>query len=320
MTILSCLAWSAITLILIFLDITGPLRILFGLPIVLFIPGYILVYALFPSKKTDEGIDLIERIALSLGLSLAVVPLIGLGLNYTPWGINLTPIILSLELFIFVLAAIAIYRWYQLPASKRFTISINITFPKHENNVDKALTIILAASIIIAASLLIYVIITPKTGEKFTEFYLLGPGGIADNYPRNLTTNETANVIIGVVNHEYKTINYTIEIWLINQSYEYNETSNQNETKYYHAWYHDSLCTTLNHTPIDIEETWEPQWETNYSLSFNRTGEYKLLFLLYTNQTKTYEQDIDYVHLSEQKFDSENTDAYRSVHLWINIT
>lgn len=318
-TILSCLIWSLITLLLIFLDVTGPIRVIFGLPIVLFIPGYILVYALFPSKKTDEGIDIIERIALSLGLSLAVVPLIGLGLNYTPWGIRLTPIILSLELFIFGLAGIAINRWYQLPSSKRFTLSIDISFPKNESKLDKALTLILAASIIIAASLLIYVIITPKTGEKFTEFYLLGPEGIADNYPRNLTTNETANIIIGVVNHEYRTINYTVEIWLVNQTYGYNETTQENETTVHHAWYVDSLSTTLNHTPIDIEETWQPQWETNYTLSFNRTGEYKLLFLLYTNQTETYQQDVDYKDLAEEKFDSETTNAYRTVHLWINI-
>ena len=319
-TILSCLAWSLITLFLIFFDITGPVRVVFGLPIVLFIPGYILVYALFPSKKTDEGIDIIERIALSLGLSLAVVPLIGLGLNYTPWGIRLTPIILSLELFIFALAGIAIYRWYQLPKSKRFTISIHLRFPEHESRIDKALTLILAASIIIAASLLVYVIITPKTGEKFTEFYLLGPEGIADNYPRNLTTNETANIIIGVVNHEYKTINYTIELWLINQTFGYNETTEQNETTVHQAWYLDSLSTTLNHTPIDIEKAWEPQWETNYTLSINHTGEYKLLFLLYTNQTTAYNKEINYNHLAEEKFDSETTNAYRSVHLWVNIT
>ena len=319
MTILTCLVWSLITLIIIFANITGPIRVFFGLPIVLFIPGYVLVYALFPGKKTDQGIDIIERVALSLGLSLAIVPLIGLGLNYTSWGITLTPIILSLELFIFCLATIAIYRWYQLPSSKRFTISIDIKFPKHENNIDKALTIILAASIIIAASLLIYVIITPKTGEKFTEFYLLGSKGIADDYPRNLTRNETANVIIGIVNHEYKQMNYTVELWLVNQSYGFNESSGQNQTSYHQAWFLDSLTTTLNHTPIDIEVEWKPQWERNYTLSINRTGTFKLLFLLYTNQTSSYNKNIDYHFLGDAKFGSEDTDAYRSVHLWITV-
>lgn len=320
MTILSCLLWSGIALLIILVDISGPLRVLFGLPIVLFIPGYILVFALFPGKKTNQGIDVIERIALSLGLSLAVVPLIGLGLNYTIWGIRLTPIILSLELFIFGIGCIAIYRWYQLPSDERFTISIDISFPKHESTLDKTLTIILAASIIIAASLLIYVIVTPKTGEKFTEFYLLGPNGIADDYPRNLTTNQTGSVIIGVVNHEYRTINYTVEVWLVNQSYGYNESSGQNETTYHHAWFLDSIQTTLAHIPINIEETWQPQWETNYTITINRTGEFKLVFLLYTTQTESYEKDVDYKVIASDKFDSEQTDSYRSVHLWLTIT
>jgi uncharacterized membrane protein len=318
-TVLCCLFWSAITLLIILLDLSGPLRVLFGLPIVLFIPGYILVYALFPSKKTDEGIDLIERIALSLGLSLAIVPLIGLGLNYTPWGIRLTPIILSLQLFIYSIGAIAIYRWYKLSASKRFTISIDIRFPDHENKLDKALTIILVASIIIAASLLIYVIVTPKTGEKFTEFYLLGPEGIADNYPRNLSINQNASVIIGIVNHEYKKMNYTVEVWLVNQTYGYNQTINENMTTYHHAWFLDAINTRLNHTPINIEETWQPQWETNYTFSINRSGEYKLAFLLYTTQEETYEPDIDYKDIAQNKFDNDQTDAYRSLHLWLTI-
>jgi uncharacterized membrane protein len=49
-----------------------------------------------PIKTSTENLDNIERIALSLGMSIALVPIIGLFLNYTPWGIRLTPIVLSL--------------------------------------------------------------------------------------------------------------------------------------------------------------------------------------------------------------------------------
>ncbi|MHB8987039.1 MAG: DUF1616 domain-containing protein [Eubacteriales bacterium] len=44
--------------------------------------------------------DGIERVALSFGLSIAVVPLVGLILNYTPWGIRLAPILASLLVFV----------------------------------------------------------------------------------------------------------------------------------------------------------------------------------------------------------------------------
>ncbi len=55
-----------------------PVRILFGLPVVLFLPGYSLITALFPGKDDLDGI---ERIALSFGLSIAITPLLGLALK-----------------------------------------------------------------------------------------------------------------------------------------------------------------------------------------------------------------------------------------------
>jgi len=50
--------------------------------------------ALFIKK---EGIGGIAKIALSFGLSIAVVPIIGLILNYTPWGIRIEPALLVFD-------------------------------------------------------------------------------------------------------------------------------------------------------------------------------------------------------------------------------
>jgi len=55
------------------------LRIILGLPFMLFFPGYTLIAALFPKRN---ALDSIERVALSFGLSIAVVSLVGLILNY----------------------------------------------------------------------------------------------------------------------------------------------------------------------------------------------------------------------------------------------
>ncbi len=80
------------------------LRVALGLPFILFFPGYVLIAALFSRKDDLSGI---ERVALSFGLSIAVVPLIGLGLNYTPWGIRLAPVLVSLIIFIVAVSGIA---------------------------------------------------------------------------------------------------------------------------------------------------------------------------------------------------------------------
>ncbi len=74
---------------------------------ILFLPGATLISALYPR---GGEIDELERLALSIGLSLAIVPLVGLVLNYTPWGIALTPIMISLALFSEVMGVAAFVR------------------------------------------------------------------------------------------------------------------------------------------------------------------------------------------------------------------
>ncbi len=312
-----CIVWSILLLPIALLNIEGAVRVILGLPFILFIPGYVLVYALFPSKKTDKGIDTIERVALSFGLSIAVVPLIGLGLNYTPWGIRLAPILFSLVLFIIGVGMIAIYRWRQTTADDRFTISFRFSFPTDESRLDKALTFILAIAIIIAIASVVYVVAVPKTGERFTEFYLLNTNRHADDYPTNLTVGKEASLILGVVNHEYRTITYTIDVWLINQTTVWNASSQENETVYTHAWFMDTVTVTLNHTAIDIESEWVPQWEYNYTFSIDKPGEQmKLAFLLFTSPTDTYSSTVNYNDSIEELL----TNAYRGTHLYVSVS
>ena len=75
--------------------VTGA-RSLFAVLLIVIVPGYVLVAALFPG---NDGIDWLERIALSLALSIVVVSLVGLVLDATPWGIRLGPIVVALALF-----------------------------------------------------------------------------------------------------------------------------------------------------------------------------------------------------------------------------
>ena len=97
----------------------SPTRIILGLPLVLFLPGYALIAALFPRKDDLDGI---ERVALSFGLSIAVVPLLGLALNYTPFGIRLSPILIVLSIFTISLALGAYVRRSVIPEEDRFVV------------------------------------------------------------------------------------------------------------------------------------------------------------------------------------------------------
>ena len=100
-------------------------RNVLGLIYVLWLPGYAFIKALFPQNlpfakalqrsfdTSEKNLDAIERIALSLGMSLALVPIVGLMLNYTPWGIQLAPTVLSLLALTTIFATAAVIREYQ---------------------------------------------------------------------------------------------------------------------------------------------------------------------------------------------------------------
>jgi hypothetical protein len=84
-------------------------RYLLGSIFVLFLPGYSFIKALFPVREIDN----VERAALSIGMSLAIVAINALILNYTPWGISTNPITLSLLGITLTFSTIAIVREYQ---------------------------------------------------------------------------------------------------------------------------------------------------------------------------------------------------------------
>lgn len=205
---LNLLAWALILFIIFFPS--NILRIILGIPFVLFCPGYTLMAALFTKK---EGMGGIERVALSFGLSIAVVPLIGLILNYTPWGIRLEPILYSAASFILIASIIAWLRRRRLTEHERFAIQFQMTMPGWSEGVwGKVLAITVVVAILATLGTLGYVIATPKVGETFTEFYILGQDGKAANYPKELKVGEKGEVIVGIVNHEGKEVSYRVEV------------------------------------------------------------------------------------------------------------
>ena len=205
---------NVITVLLVFIIAFLPsnvLRILLGLPFVLLFPGYVLTAALFPRKNT---LDAVERLALSFGLSIALVSLIGLILNYTPWGIRLYPVLISLVILIIALSIATWYRRQRLADFERFAVSfrLNLAPWKGQSLVDKVISVILIAVVLGTVSTLGYVIATPKSGEKFTEFYILGLDGKAIDYPGELKVGEQGRVLAGIINREHEDVNYRLEI------------------------------------------------------------------------------------------------------------
>jgi hypothetical protein len=82
--------------------------------LVLFLPGYALLRAISPSKAQTLGepnnMYSITRLSLSIVLSIAIVSVIGLILDFSPLGVTLDSLALSLSLFTVIFSTIALFR------------------------------------------------------------------------------------------------------------------------------------------------------------------------------------------------------------------
>jgi uncharacterized membrane protein len=278
-----------------------PIRIMLILPVVLFIPGYCLIAALFP--KNDD-IGLIERIMLSIGVSIAIVPLIGFGLNFTPWGIRLEPLVISLILLTWVMVLFAHYQRAGLPPEERFRVSFSAIagrirrefLPHEERGVDRFLSIVLTLVILMVIITTVYVIVAPKEGaERFSEFYILGENQTAADYPDLIIPAENYPMYIGVGNHEYRSMSYTIETWTLRTEFD-NIT---NSSTIVEMDPNNRLSLTLAHNETRI---------IPFDLFVKKPGYNRVEFLLF-NDSVPGSDVTGYDRIKA---------SYRNLHLWVN--
>ncbi|WP_256546707.1 DUF1616 domain-containing protein [Halobellus inordinatus] len=314
------LSWVLISNIAVFAPVIRqtPIRVVVGLPLVLFIPGYALIAALFPEAGTSpehdtdndtadasadrSGIDGIERVALSFGLSIAVVPLLGLVLNFTPFGIRLTPIMVAVSGFTVLMTATAAQRRWELPSEEQFQVPYHEWIADARSELlapdtrgDAALNVLLVVSLLLAVSSVGYAVAVPQDGESFSELYLLTENDegelVADGYPTNFTVGEPRSLVVGVGNHEHEQVQYTVVVELQRVNIANNSTT---------VLERESL--NRFEPTVGANETWHQP----HTVSPTMTGErLRLTYLLYRGAPP-----------QKPSVDS----AYREVHLWVNVS
>ncbi|WP_436932813.1 DUF1616 domain-containing protein [Halosimplex halobium] len=298
-----------------------PVRVIVGLPFVLFIPGYAFIAALFPEagespaqsgeaeteqglrdRVDDRGIDGIERVALSFGLSIAVVPLIGLVLNFTPWGIRLVPILLSISGFVLIATAVAAIRRWELPADERFEVpyrswgdTVREELFAPDDRADAALNVLLVLSVVAAVSSVGYAVAVPQQGEQFSELYLLTEDDdgelVADGYPTEFTRGESRELIVGVTNQEHRPTNYTLLVQTHRVQIADNSTT---------------ITESESLRRFDLSLAHNETWHRPHAVAPTMEGQnLRLTYLLYKGEPPAR---------------TTPETAYRENHLWINVT
>ena len=182
------------------------LRVIFGIPLIIFFPGYALVSVLWPSKKLAN----IERLALAIGFSIAISALGGTALAYAN-SMSLAAIVGLLLVIIIALVGLAYWQRSRLPDDEVYVFAFpkpGLAMPKGKP--EMFLVIVLASCLIVSGIAMGYLLTQPVEGEPYTELYILDVNGTANDYPVNLTVNQVGQVIVGVACHELEATEYDI--------------------------------------------------------------------------------------------------------------
>ncbi|MGP8011918.1 MAG: DUF1616 domain-containing protein [Halobacteriota archaeon] len=257
-------------------------RPIIGTIAVLFVPGYAFIAALFPQKETlENGV----RLALSFGVSLVIVPLLEIALNFTRWGIRLDPTLVVLVVFTLACVVVASVRRHQLPLKQRFAVNWPMWHHSDDpeaarlagSTFDRMLSIALVIAIIASVAVASYALVMPKPSEHFTEFYLLGANGTLGNYTTDFKVGVPSPITVGIVNHEARDVTYTLVV-----------TANSSTRR-----------STVYSEQVAIPDG--QQWEKQIDLVLNQPGNnLKLDFALYAGP--------------------QTAEPYRDTHLWVNVT
>jgi uncharacterized membrane protein len=199
-----------------FASILGPLRLILGLTIIAFIPGYVLLAVILP-RATQ--ISFLQRISISFALSIAVLPIMALFLDRLPWGITLWPMVIFLIGFTLIMTFVALIRRRRLPVDERVLVP---SFDLRQWWQGRSVIHRIAFGCMLGVDLLgiaAFALIAhySSTNPAMTEFYLLSPENIADLYPSMSTGSVT--VRLGIVNREKTNETYTILVLVDGQQF-----------------------------------------------------------------------------------------------------
>jgi len=236
-------ALTALALLAVFLPEVreSVLRAPLAVPLLVFLPGYALVAVLFPRGRPvtetgdnpdRTGITGAERVVLSVALSFAVVPSLGLVLAVTPPDLDtawLTAGASAVTLACVVAASLrsspgvtagrtGLRDWseHHLDTSPRDWPSAVCSLSGTDTRRDTALNAALVVVVVLAVALTGVTVFVADSGEAFTGLYLLSADGdrLDTRYPDELSTEESLSLVVGIDNEEGESVNYTVVVQL----------------------------------------------------------------------------------------------------------
>jgi uncharacterized membrane protein len=190
-----------------------------GFVFVLFLPGYLLLAALFPSRDSLDGL---ERIAYSIGLSIVVVGGITTILGLTSTFSRLS-LLLAMATVMGGAGSVGGYRrlktdpndWFHRPILSLFSHPIADTTGRKRSRVTLGAIMLVWVVTLAAIGSTGFTVSGAVQEEQFTEFYVLDAAEksqIPTNETINNRTETPKNIVIGITNQEEHRVKYTVVV------------------------------------------------------------------------------------------------------------
>ena len=204
-----------------------PLVALFVLPFILWIPGYVTVAVLFPTKRQDggmgaeQGLTVVERVALSVLASIAVATVASIAVYLVQGEVQTAALVPILAVFVFAVVILAAGRRLTVPAQERFRVpwrgyvtAARAAITSPNGPADTLLVGVVLVSILLVTAGIGYAAVNPSYGERYTEFFLVTENEdgeyVAEGYPQEFTAGQPESLVVGVTNREDRTVSYTV--------------------------------------------------------------------------------------------------------------
>lgn len=145
-----------------------------------------------------------------------------------------------------------------------------------------------AASVFVVLLVLVaYTVVQPFPSKPLTEFYVLNEDGKTTDLPYRVSVGEDVNLIVGIANHEQRTVQYHVQVWLAGMD----SASDPNSTN--SMYYLDTFSVTLEHMPMPLSGQWIPQHEFDYNLTVPMDGSLRLWFFLFFDEVPSEVDNLD---------------------------
>lgn len=192
-----------------------------------FVVGYTLLEAVFPQPATaSDGTPLfrpVERVGLALALSVVVVPLTALGVEYAPLTLEVSTILTTVSGLTLCACVVAwIRRWLRAGPQQGRSAGLGGVVAdragawRSASTLDRTLDVVVVLSLVFATVTVAAVPLHDPTREPYTELTVLTENEsgvlVADDYPRNMTRDGRYRTCLVVGNHEQQPVDYTIQV------------------------------------------------------------------------------------------------------------